>query len=80
MTADSKQCPTCEGPLEAGFVYVRGISTALFWSQRGDTGLLSRQGLEQIDLGKISTTGTGGQAVIEAWHCPACNLVCFKKA
>jgi len=70
MTNSDLKCPSCETGLEPGFLYLRGIDGALFWSARGDTGMLSRKRLEQIELDKISTTGTGCQAVIEAWRCP----------
>lgn len=79
MTDDSLKCPSCDTVLEAGFVYLRGAFSALFWSDHGDTGMLSREHLQQIDLDKISTTGTGGQVVIKAWRCPDCEFVCFRR-
>lgn len=79
MASNSIRCPECEGDLEKGFLYVRGIGAALFWSNRGDTGLMSRKNLEQIDLGKISQGNAGAQAVVEAWRCPSCEFVCFRR-
>jgi len=50
------KCPACSSDLGQGFLYVRGIGAALYWSDKGDAGFLSRKDLEQIDLGKISKT------------------------
>ncbi|MGE5276633.1 MAG: PF20097 family protein [Acidobacteriota bacterium] len=72
------KCPSCDGGLEEGFLYVRGIGGALFWSSAKDVGFLSRQGLEQIDLSAASVTGTGTQAVLEAWKCDRCKMVGFR--
>lgn len=80
MTDSNPKCPSCEADLESGFLYARGIGAALFWSHQADTGMWSRKQLQQIDLDRISTTGTGGQAVIEAWQCPQCEFVCFRRA
>ncbi len=79
MKNSSLNCPACERNLEQGFLYVRGIGSALFWSEHGDTGMMSRKNLEQIMLDKISTTGTGAQAVIEAWRCPDCEIISFRR-
>ena len=79
MASSNIKCPACEGDLEKGFLYVRGIGSALFWSKRGDTSLISRKELQQIDLGQISTTGAGGQVVVEAWLCASCEFVCFRR-
>jgi hypothetical protein len=79
MSTNDLKCPACEQHLEQGFLYLRGIATALFWSEHGDTGMMSRKNLEQIMLDKISTTGTGGQAVIKAWRCPACEFISFRR-
>ena len=79
MTSVNAKCPSCDKGLEKGFLYVRGLGAALFWAKQGDTKLLSRKNLEQINLGQISTTGTGGQAVVEAWLCPRCEFVCFRR-
>ena len=79
MATNELGCPECKGNLEQGFVYVRGIGAALHWSESGNTGFMSRKNLEQINLGEISETETGGQAVIKAWRCPSCEFVCFKR-
>ena len=79
MASSTKSCPECKGHLEQGFVYVRGIGAAMFWSESGDTGLMSRKNLEQINLGNISETDAGAQAVIKAWRCPSCEFVCFRR-
>jgi len=80
MPSNNHKCPSCSSSLEKGFLYVRGIGAALHWSTRSDTKLMSRQNLEQIDLGQISATNAGGQAVVGAWLCPACDFVCFRRA
>ena len=80
MPSRNHKCPSCSSGLEKGFLYVRGIAASLHWSTRGDTKLMSRQNLEQIDLSQISATNTGGQAVVEAWLCPSCDFVCFRRA
>jgi hypothetical protein len=70
MTGSNPKCPSCESDLEDGYLYARGLGAALFWSHHGDTGIWSRKNLQQIDLDKISITGTGGQAVSsKALHC-----------
>ena len=71
-------CPSCKKDMESGFLYVRGFGSALFWSGAGDTGFLSRRGLDQIDLTNLSVTGTGAQAVLAAARCPACTMIAFK--
>jgi hypothetical protein len=73
-------CPACGKELESGFLYVRGVGGALFWSRTKDVGFLSRKGLEQIDLGAASVTGTGTQAVIESWRCGGCGTILFRTA
>jgi hypothetical protein len=45
---------------------------------RNDVSFFSRKALEQVDLGRVSVTPTGAQAVLEAWRCPACRIVAFK--
>jgi hypothetical protein len=80
MTGSNPKCPSCESDLEDGYLYARGLGAALFWSHHGDTGIWSRKNLQQIDLDKISITGTGGQAVIAAWQCPRCEMLCFRKS
>ena len=77
--ASDLTCPVCATTLEKGHLYVRGIFASLHWSTRGDTRVLSRKNLEQIDLSRISSTPAGGQAVINAWLCPACNLLSFRQ-
>ena len=72
-------CPTCKREMSHGGLYVRGVAAALHWSQRQDVGLLSRRGLEQIDLEKASLTGTGGQAVLDGWRCEPCGIVAFQE-
>ena len=72
------KCPSCGKDMESGFIYVRGISGSLFWSKSKDTSFLSRRGLEQIDLSKLSRTGTGTQAVLDASRCISCTIIAFK--
>ena len=72
------KCPACDGGLEQGFMYVRGIGGALFWGRTKESGFLSRKGLEQIDLNAASVTGTGMQAVLEAWRCDDCKILVFR--
>jgi hypothetical protein len=72
------RCPSCDGVLGEGFLYVRGFGGALFWGSAKDVGFLSRQGLEQIDLDAASVTGTGTQAVLEGWRCDRCKMVAFR--
>jgi len=64
--------------MEAGYIYVRGIGSALFWSKTKDRNIFSRKDLEQIDLSKISVTGTGTQAVLPASCCEICKTVSLK--
>ena len=73
-------CPSCETTLEKGFLYVRGFGGSLFWSTSGSTRFFSRRDLDPVNLGRLSTTPTGGQAVLEAWRCPDCGLVAFPTA
>ena len=79
MASGTLSCPSCGSDLKSGYLYVRGFGAALFWSQVADTGLFSRQDLEQIDLSQVSRTDPGGQAIVEAKQCPACRLVCFRR-
>ena len=72
------KCPACDGGLDQGFIYVRGIGGALFWARTKDIGFLARKGLEQIDLNAVSVTGTGAQAVLEAWRCDGCKILVFR--
>ena len=75
---ENATCPFCSATLSEVFLYVRGIGAALFRSGRSDVALLSRADLQQINLSKISQTGTGAQAVIRAWHCDNCDSLSFK--
>lgn len=77
---ESASCPFCSDPLEDNYLYVRGVAAALFRSTRPDVGLLSRSGLTQIDLAKISPKGTGAQAVIKSLYCDNCGALCFKSS
>ncbi|NNC77176.1 MAG: hypothetical protein HKN77_04385 [Woeseiaceae bacterium] len=75
---ETHNCPFCAAPLKPTYLYVRGIGAALHRSDRPDVGLLSRSGLEQINLADISQTDTGAQAVIESMHCESCDSISFK--
>jgi len=72
------KCPSCSKEMEPGFIYVRGIGGSLFWSKNKDTRFFSRRELEQIDLGKLSLTGIGAQAVLGAVRCSSCAIIAFK--
>jgi hypothetical protein len=72
-------CPRCSKTLDGGYLYVRGFAASLHWSTQSDTRFWSRKALEQIDLGEISSGGTGAQAVIEAWLCRNCELITFRR-
>lgn len=72
------KCSACGGDLDQGFMYVRGIGGALFWSRNKDTSFWSRQELEQVDLAAVSMTGVGAQAVLEAWRCSSCKMLTFR--
>ena len=76
--SETPTCPFCLKPMMRAFLYVRGIGAALHRSTRPDIGLFSRTDLEQIDLGEISRTDTGTQAVIESLHCGSCDSISFK--
>jgi len=71
-------CPSCTSQLEKGFLYVRGIGGSLFWSTSGSTNFISKKDLEQLDLERISTTSTGAQAVLPAFHCTDCGIIVFE--
>lgn len=71
-------CPDCGEEMQPGFIYVRGMGGSLFWSKSKDIGFMSREGLEQIDLSKLSVSGTGTQAVVPGYHCDTCKTVSFK--
>ena len=72
------KCPSCGQDMEPGYIYVRGIGGSLFWSKSKNTRFFSRKGLEQIDLSKVSVTGIGAQAVLNASRCEPCSTVTFK--
>ena len=71
-------CPSCKSKLEKAFIYVRGFGGSLFWSTSDSTSFFSRKNLEQIDLGELSTTPTGAQAVVPAFRCNKCSIMVFK--
>ena len=72
------KCPSCGKEMELGFMYVRGLGGSLFWSETKDTRFFSRRDLEQIDLGRLSLTGTSAQAILSATRCRPCALIAFK--
>ena len=74
------KCPSCGRDLDQGFLYVRGLGSALFWSPDKETSFWSRLGLEQVDLAAASVTGVGSQAVLEAWRCGGCAMVTFRSS
>ena len=78
MMSESGPCPYCAEPLRPDNLYLRGIAGALLRSDREDVGILSRTGLEQIDLRTISRGGVGAQAVIPSLYCESCGAVCFQ--
>ena len=71
-------CSNCNVEMEPGALYVRGMFTSLLWSTRKDVSFLSKKGLDLIDLGEISVTPTGAQAVIESARCPKCAAITFR--
>ncbi len=71
-------CSVCNVEMEQGALYVRGMFTSLLWSTRKDASFLSKKGLDLIDLGEISVTPTGTQAVIESARCPICAAITFR--
>ena len=76
--SETPNCPFCAAALNSAYLYVRGLGASLHRSTRPDVGLLLRTDLEQVNLGDISQTGTGAQAVIGALHCESCNSISFK--
>jgi hypothetical protein len=72
------KCPACNNEMEPGFLYVRGFGGSLFWSNSKETGFFSRKDLEQVDLSKLSVTGTAIQGVLAAFRCSSCKYVLFK--
>ncbi len=71
-------CPNCSNEMEKGFLYVRGFAGSLFWSTSGHVRFFSREGLQQIDLSRLSQTPTGAQAVLPASRCSTCSMIAFK--
>ena len=76
--SESATCTFCSSAMTPTFLYVRGLGASLHRSVRPDVGFLSRADLQQIDLGEISKTETGTQAVTSAFHCESCDAICFK--
>jgi hypothetical protein len=76
--SETTTCSFCSAAMNPTFLYVRGLGASLHRSARPDVGLLSRADLQQIDLGEISKTETGAQAVIGAFHCESCDSIFFK--
>lgn len=71
------KCPKCDNPFEDGFLYMRGIGGSLFWSRTDSTRFFSRKNLSQLDLGRLSKTPVGGQAVLPAYRCSHCGMAMF---
>jgi len=71
-------CPFCSAPLEEAYLYVRGVFGALHFSSRPDVSWFSRSDLTQIDLGAVSKTGTGAQAVLSGLRCDSCGSISFR--
>jgi len=76
--SETKTCPFCSLAMKTTYLYVRGLGASLHRSTRPDVGLLSRTDLRQIDLGKISKTDVGAQAVIDAFCCESCDSISFR--
>ena len=72
------KCPACAGDMSDGFLYVRGIGGAMFWSTSGTGSFLSRNDLVQIDLERVSVRPIGTQAVLKAWSCMKCGMLAFR--
>lgn len=75
---EPRNCPYCSEPLRPDNLYVRGIAAALLRSEQDDVGILSRAGLQQIDLRDVSRGNVGAQAVIPSLYCETCGGVCFQ--
>ena len=71
------KCPACDGGLDQGFIYVRGIGGALFWARTKDIGFLARKGLEQIDLNAFSVTGTARKPCSKHGDVTVARYWCF---
>ncbi len=72
------KCPKCDAQTENGFMYVRGLGAAIFWSMSDRTRFFSRKDLNQLDLGHLSKTPVGAQAVIPAFRCTQCGMTMFE--
>jgi hypothetical protein len=64
--------------MERGYLYVRGFGAALLWSDRNDVSAVSRRGMEQIDLAKVSVSTSRQQAVLHGYRCADCGEIQFK--
>ena len=71
-------CWDCNRQMEKGFLYVRGFGASLLWSDRPDTSAVSRRGMDQIDLSKVSVNPSRQQAVVLGYRCPDCGEIRFK--
>jgi len=71
------KCQNCDKEMTVGFIYLRGLGGSLHWATSKDISILSRNGLEQMDLDKMSVVGSSIQAIIEALRCAACQKVTF---
>ena len=74
----NSNCPFCSAPVEETYLYVRGVFSALHFSANPDVSWFSRSDLTQIDLGAVSKTGTGAQAVVSALRCESCGSISFR--
>jgi len=77
-SASQMKCPKCDTQLEKGFIYIRGLGASIFWSTSENTWFLSRKDLTQLDLGRISKTPVGAQAVLPAFRCGQCGMAMFE--
>ena len=73
-----RRCPSCGDRLDQGYVYVRGMGAAMYWSEDGDLRFGSTQGLVQLDL--QHTVGGRNQATLPALRCHGCGFVGFTVA
>jgi len=71
------KCQNCDKEMTSGYMYHRGLGVSLHWATSKDVSILSRGGLEQMDLGKMSVVGSGIQAIVEALRCNDCGIVAF---
>lgn len=73
------KCSNCDNEMAHGALYLRGFAGSLAWSTNQEVGFLSKKDLQQINLGKLSMTGSAAtQAIIESWRCQSCDLVSFQ--